>query len=226
MAGPLVLTDLRADLVPHRRWAVSRWFYANPIWYYHRPTADHEIDTRGRFYQLVDPDLRELCRLLNDHGIQTTPSCQGHSYPRERFERIWDQLNREEGAIRGQGLEVKDSENQQPFLFRNPDYDLPWSSFEEFYDQATAHQNIGYLGLLIPPGRDEFIRRLEREKYQSVSTSIGRDDDLGRRLRHVVFEIVVEALDPQARSIEWVNVTEYLRGQLRREAAEPIASAV
>jgi hypothetical protein len=223
-----IVTDLRADMVPHRRWAVSRWFYANPIWYYHRPSTGHEIDTRGRFYQLVDPELRELCRLVNDAGILTTPSCQGHSYPRERFERIWDELKREEEPIRTDGLEVKDSENQQPFLFRNPDYRLPWRSFREFYDQAAAHQNVGYLGLLIPHERASFICLLETEKYQSVSAAIARDNELSDRLHNVVFNISVDAVDPQARTIEWVNLTEYVRGLLQREgaAAECSSAAV
>ena len=27
--------------------------------------------------------------------MRTTPSCQGHTYPKERFERIWEELKRE-----------------------------------------------------------------------------------------------------------------------------------
>ena len=103
-------------------------------------------------------------------------------------------------------------------LFRNAEYRLPWGSFRDFYDQATAHQNVGYLGLLIPPDRAAIIARLENEKYQSVSTTITRDDELGDRLRHAVFNITVDAIDPQARTIEWVNLTEYVRGLLQREA--------
>src|SRR5438067_8000604 len=72
------IRGLQAGLVPHREWAVRRWFYANPIWYYHRRSAAHEIRPTGKFYKLVDPELREVCRLLNDAGLQTTPSCQGH----------------------------------------------------------------------------------------------------------------------------------------------------
>src|SRR5438105_3376368 len=112
-----VITGLRADLVPHRQWALSRWFYANPIWYYHRRSAAHELRAEGKFYQLVDPMLREVVRLLNDAGLRTTPSCQGHSYPKERFEQVWSELKREEPAIRDGGLVVKDCENEQEYLF-------------------------------------------------------------------------------------------------------------
>src|SRR6185312_8182997 len=141
------ITSLSADLLPHRDWAVSRWFYANPIWYYHRRSAAHEIRPSGKFYQLVDPLLRDVCHLLNDAGLRTTPSCEGHSYPRERFERIWEELKREEPLIRGEGLTVKDSENDEAFLFRQGDYQIPWASFDDFYREASAHQNVGYLGI-------------------------------------------------------------------------------
>src|SRR5690242_14472195 len=105
------ISDLSAGLLPHRQWAISRWFYANPIWYYHRRSSVHEIRLGGRFYQLIDPALRDVCRLLNDAGARTMPSCEGHSYPRERFEQIWEELRREEPLIRGHGLVVKDCEN-------------------------------------------------------------------------------------------------------------------
>src|SRR5690242_19227618 len=91
VADMKTITGLSAAIVPHRMWAVSRWFYANPIWYYHRLSAAHEICAGGKFYQLVDEELRELCRLLNEAGVRTTPSCQGHTYPKQRFERIWEE---------------------------------------------------------------------------------------------------------------------------------------
>ena len=205
------IEGLSAGLLPHGRWAVSRWFYANPVWYYHRPSAAHEIDTAGRFYQLVDPELRELCRVLNDAGIRTTPSCQGHSYPRERFERIWDALTREAEAIRDDRLIVRDSENQRAYLFGDADYRVPWDSFDAFYRESAAHQNKGYLGMIIPHNLPEMARRLREEKYRTVSTTIDEDPELSRLLGGLVFAVRVDAVDPQARSIEWQDSTAYLR---------------
>ena len=37
------------------------------------------------------------------------------------------------------------------------------NDLREFYDQAAAHQNVGYLGLLIPPERASLVCRLETE---------------------------------------------------------------
>src|SRR5688572_20076591 len=133
------ISNLRADLLPHQRWAVSKWFYANPVWYYHRDGTDEEIVANRKFYQLVDPDLREICRELLEAGLQTTPSCQGHFYPRERFEKIWDELKREEPAIVGDGLVVKDSETDREYLFHDPNFRVPWPDFATFHAAATDH---------------------------------------------------------------------------------------
>ena len=210
------IDGLRADLVPHRLWALSRWFYANPLWYYHRVSAAHEIDTDGKFYRLVDPELRELCKLLNDAGIRTTPSCQGHSYPRERFERIWIELLREQELIRGRGLEVRDSDNQDAYLFHNPDFRLPWESFGSFYREAAAHQNVGYVAMILPRSAGALVRRLAAEKYKTVCTTIAEDSELGPALGGSVFAVQVDAPDPQTRGIEWRNATDYIGVALGR----------
>lgn len=204
------ITGLSADLLPHRQWAVSRWFYANPIWYYHRRSAAHEIRPSGKFYQLVDPLLREVCHLLNDAGLRTTPSCEGHSYPRERFERIWEELKREEPLIRGDGLEVKDCENDEAFLFRQTDYRIPWPSFEDFYREASAHQNVGYLGILVPNDRPDLAERFASSQYTTPATRLRTDDTIGTLLGGTLFEVRVETTDATTRVAEWRAFTRYV----------------
>jgi hypothetical protein len=159
---------------------------------------------------LIDPDLRDVCRLLNDAGARTTPSCQGHSYPPERFERIWDELQREVPLIRGVGLEVKDCENDEAFLFRQPDYRIPWRSFEDFYREATAHQNVGYLGVLVPHDRPDLAERFRRTGYSTPATRLRPDDQLGPLLGGTLFEIRVDTPDPTTRAAEWRALTNYI----------------
>lgn len=209
MAHPAI-TGLSADLLPHRQWAVSRWFYASPIWYYHRRSAAHEIRPGGRFYQLVDPLLREVCRLLNDAGLRTTPSCEGHDYPRERFERIWEELKREEPLIRGDGLAVKDCENDEAFLFRQNDYQIPWRSFEDFYREASAHQNVGYLGILVPDERSDLADKFASSRYTTRATRLRLDEPIGALLGGTLFEVRVETTDRLIRAAEWRAITHYI----------------
>jgi hypothetical protein len=216
------IAGLRATLVPHREWAISRWFYANPIWYYHRRSTHHELCTGRQFYKLVDPDLRELCALLNRAGLQTTPSCQGHSYPRDRFEAIWRELRREEALIRGDGLEVKDSENDNASVFRDPSYTNPWRSFDDFFREANAHQGIGYLGIIL---RDVAQRALADDLREAAAAGPNlraeEHPEIGELLDARLISITVEEPDEQRRSAAWQGVTERVRNVLHTTAVAP-----
>lgn len=211
--------NLRADIVPHAHWAVSKWFYADPIWYYHRRGTDEELVAGRRFYELVDPELRELCRLLNEHGLHTTPSCQGHFYPKTRFEKIWAELGREAELVRGEGLVVKDSETQKEYLFCEGDYTLPWRTFEEFFAQAGEHQGMGYLGVLMP-ARDcgELTGLLRSAECDSSSLRMRFDPENGRALGGELFGIMVRPRTPTERARIWREVTDRFAGMLARHA--------
>lgn len=215
------ISDLRADLVPHNRWATRRWFYANPIWYYHRQSAAHEIRLSGRFYQLVDPDLRDVCHMLNDAGLHTTPSCQGHDYPRQRFEQIWQELQREAPAIRGEGLIVRDCENERPYLFRRADWQVPWPSFDAFFGEAAARQCEGYLGIVVPPSRASVEAKLRHDPYHTRWSALQIDDEAGQELGGTLFGIHVKAPDGAERSREWQRFTRYVKDVLRATSSDP-----
>ena len=219
---PSPVTGLRADLVPHRQWGLCRWFYASDLWYYHRPGVAHEVRPDGKFYRLVDPDLRDLCRLLNEAGIRTTPSCQGHSYPRERFEHIWSELEKQQPLIRGDGLVVKDCENDLPYVFREMSYRIPWPSFDAFYDEAGAHQNLGYLGVLVPHHLPGIAQRLSDDHYTTRFTKLSADEDLSQIFGLPVFEVLVNAMDPQSRWAEWKAFTCYIHEIIRRTETDAV----
>jgi hypothetical protein len=208
------VSALRADLVPHHEWASRRWFYANPIWYYHRQSTGHEIRTGHRFYDLVDPKLREVCRLLSRAGLGTTPSCQGHSYPRERFEQIWTELNREARAIHGDGLVVRDCESDAPYLFRQPDWHVPWSSFDTFYREAAAHQNEGYLGIIVPQNQPALEERFQREPYRTRWSILALERCPPAAVPGSLFGLRVNAIDESVRDREWEGFTHYIRALL------------
>jgi hypothetical protein len=220
MADLPPITGLRADIVPHSLWAISKWFYANPIWYYYRRGTDESKKTDRKFYELVDRELRELCKLLYDHGLHTTPSCQGHFYPKDRFKNIWRELTRESAAICGDGLVVKDSETDEHFLFREPDYRLAWRDFDEFYDDAGDHQGTGYLGILLPCDCEEVVERLRRLECDEPRLRMFFDEKNGRLLGGRLFSIIVLPRTDEERHDLWAGVTTRF-GEILSEHACP-----
>lgn len=202
------IRGLEAGFVAHRQWPLRKWYYANPLWFYHEPFAADEMIPSPKFYELMDPELRDLCRGLHAAGLHTTPSCQGHFYEKERFERIWAELERERAKIIAGGLEVKDSETQEAFLFQDEAFSLPWDSFDSFYAEASAQQGIGYLGVLVPFEREDLHAALLRLARRDESSQIEFDDAIGRRLGSHLLAIHVAPPTPLDRGELWRGITE------------------
>jgi hypothetical protein len=202
------ITGLSAQVIPQREFPTRRWFYADPLWYYHG-SAGPRPPSGDVVFDLIDPELRDICRLLLDAGLRTTPSCQGHFYPRDHFERVWCELNREAAAIRKDGLCVRDSETDRPFLFRYPVYDLPWPDFETFWREAGAEQHKGYLGVLVPSDHEDVRNALANAPYAGRCGWMIEDAEAGQQLGAVLFSIFVAPVSPRDRAAEWAGVARY-----------------
>jgi len=212
---PPPIAGLEAGIIPQRAFPLRKWYYANQLWYYHQPSLVHQLRRDPKFYELVDPELRELCHLLLQAGLCTTPSCQGHLYPRERFAAIWEQLRKEQEAIVADGLPVKDCETDALYLFRDPDYRLPWADFDAFYAEADAHQIQGYIGIAVPRTHAQLIARLTSDAYVTPVSRIDPDPELTRLLGESIFNVHVTAPTPEVRSAAWAAVTAYIAHVLR-----------
>jgi hypothetical protein len=209
-----LIDGLEAGLIPLREFPLRKWYYATPLWYYHTPAVQHQLKRDPKFYELVDDQLRELCITLQAAGLYTTPSCQGHFYPRERFEQIWDELIRDQATIRGDGLIVKDSETDHPHLFRDAGYALPWPDFAAFYQQINAHQNEGYIGIAVPPERHALIELLQKSCLTTPTVRYGFDQELTQILGQPLFGIHVNPASPHERDLAWHAVTSFFRSVL------------
>lgn len=143
--------NLSASVIATAVYPAKKWYLRgkDESWYYHGPRKTVEADLQVDFDQTVDPDLQALVDFLHLRRIPTTPSCQGHFHPQEEFEGVWKKLQDESKIIRSKGLVLTDVESGKSVLLRNKKYDLPWSSFEEFYQDAGQNQQKGYIGFYV-----------------------------------------------------------------------------
>jgi hypothetical protein len=221
-----VISTLRADLVPQREMAIRKWYSASSCWYYHRRALPGEHESSRRFYQLVDPQLRNICRLLHRNGIHTTPSCQGHFHDREHYQKIWESLEREEQLIRAQGVVVRDSGGGREFVFRACTYELPWPNFEQYYSLVAVEQTQGFLGILLPRNRHAVVCELHNRPFRAKRAWIRFDGELSCLLGASVFGATVQPHDPNDRDRLWEAVGDYLHEILHTaDASEHLASA-
>jgi hypothetical protein len=232
-ASAALIADAEVGIVPLRLFPLRKWYYAvstdrrsaqmdhAPLWYYHRPASEHRLKRDPRFFELVDPLLRELCRLVFDAGCCTTPSCEGHFYSRARFEKIWEELQRDAGVIRERGLLLRDSESEEDFLFVDPNFSLPWRDFGDFYEQINPQQVNGYVGIAVPAEKQLFVRRLQDDAFESSLARIQYDEELTQILGEPLIGVYVSPQTMEQRAWAWAEVTGYFRGVLSSAARRP-----
>lgn len=213
LSAPLVptISTLRADLVPNRELAIRKWYSASPLWHYHQRGFPGDFRCDRALYQRIDPELRPICRLLHKAGIATTPSCQGHFHDRHHFQGVWDALEREESLIRSRGLIVQDSTTGREYLFRAGTYQLPWSSFPQFYEQVALQQSEGCLGILVPRDRVSVVCQMHNRPFRTGRAFIRFDGDLSCILGGSLFAATVQSRDPGDCTAQWKAVADYLR---------------
>ena len=209
-----VVVGLQSGLVPMREFPLRKWYYASKLWYYHEPALEHRLRPNSKFYELVDPALRELCALVLQAGLSTIPSCEGHFYPRDHFAVIWAELERELPLIRGRGLPVRDAESDELYLFRNGEFALPWTDFETFYARVSAYQCQGYIGVVVPDRHADLFTRLSQSAFHSRAAHIAFDHELTQQLEQPVFSVQVTPESPRERDAAWAEVTAHFRALL------------
>jgi hypothetical protein len=210
------IAGLKSDLLPNDLLHTRRWYYATPLWYYHGPGPRPRLNTDRTFYTLVDHDLRALCMVLHRHGLRTTPSCQGHFYPRRHYERVFEALRREESLIHTTGLPIFDAETGAGLVFQDARYRLPWDDCESLHAEAGQLRGKGYLGIWVPPKQAALRARLRRDAFATPEAAITESP---RQTGHAVeslFRITVDAASPEERRRAWDAVTRYLSGVLEQ----------
>lgn len=203
-----VVDDLEVGLIPREQFAKRQWFSASPLWYYHRVGRPMARRMSREFYSLIDEHLRDVCLMLHGAGLSTLPSCEGHFHDAKYFAGVWEHLQREQDAIRVEGLPVRDSEAEIDVLFRSDAYQLPWASFADFYSDLTATQPGGYLGIGLGPDFRHVARELNRYPYRETGASITLERP------RPGFWIAAAYVDPQSpEDVQrlWRNVTSHLK---------------
>lgn len=213
-----VTTHLETGLVPRKHFARRRWYHASNLWYYHRPGPPPKLQLDRQFYELIDPDLRDLCRRLHERGISTAPSCSGHFHKAAYLVDVWDQLQREAEQIRTTGLVVQDCETKEDVLFRNPTHQLPWDMFRDFQEDLRTSQKGGYLGVIFRNDTEGVREQFTHDDLfeSNAAYEAEEPDTTGDWILH----IMVDAPTPDALTHQWNEVTRHLN-QLLHTAHRP-----
>lgn len=149
--GSNLLDKASPDFVPHEIFHKYSWVKPEESeWYYSvKRSSPIEIPKSRKFYDTLDDELREGVEILHKKGIPTTPSCSGHFNPDSFYNRIYKSLCSEEGEIREKGIRMKDPETNRNYIYKDPNYRLPWDN-NSFLEISKEHGKRGIIGIMDP----------------------------------------------------------------------------
>ena len=140
--------EISPELISHEKFHKGLWLLSpqHAGWYYFAKKNNPCEVTAKNFIKTVDGPLRKLVKLLHKYKIVTTPSCAGHHIGERNLEKIYDSLEEDKKHILNGGLELKDVQTGNTFLYRNKDYKLPWGR-KTFIRKLSSYQHHGIIGL-------------------------------------------------------------------------------
>ena len=144
---------LHADFLPPDMSQLVRWWVpvrSGKNWFYYSAADTLPPGVTNTPLIYVDPYLRPIVSALNDVGIPTFASCQGHFWTWEEFVVLYDQLVFDRSLIRGEGLLVRDLISDQVIMHQDPTYDIPardrmWAELKSF--EGFGHFAFGVSSL-------------------------------------------------------------------------------
>lgn len=145
------MKGFRSDYVPPEEFSHCAWF--EPLrpgvrWFYHRARGGPRTVQPAVLDETLDSDLRPVVAAVRRLGLETLPSCAGHSVDVFYVLRLYEQLCRDAVDVRGLGLPLRDVETGEEVFWQDPEYQVPWRSSEELEAELRAHEREGALGLV------------------------------------------------------------------------------
>ena len=177
------------------------------LWYYHGDRESISLPENPDFEDTVDPDLKPLVEFLHLRRIPTTPSCSGHFPDEDHFKKIWRKLTLEKDLIRTKGLPLEDVETGEKVLFKDPEYELPWEAFSEFFTKKSEHAKGGYLGMWV---RDPVLK----ERLRHILTGPSKFNyfrEVGNLDQATLFALGVRQNDEDAQRKKWEEWTKRIK---------------
>ena len=206
--GAARLSGIVAAVVgPHRfnryRWVVpaedhpSGWHYGILRETKNRGSLQVDMNT-------VDPALRRLVAGLHARQICTLPSCAGHHGRNPvRVQAAAQDLQRQERAIRAEGLTVTDVEDGSTYNMLDPDWKSP--SLGQLLAGVRHWEGVGYAGAVFPAGALLQVPAIS-VRGAKVQTVPGSQQDL--------LHLWVQTPDPESQDRAWNDLSDQILGHI------------
>jgi len=116
-------------------------------WFYHAPRAGRVAVAPAALDRTLDPPLIPLVRWARAQGLETGPSCAGHTLSPGAALAIWRGLMADAAAVRGPGLALVEVETGRRGVWIDRGYRLPYTSARVLDRELRVHERAGLLPL-------------------------------------------------------------------------------
>lgn len=144
---------LSAVYVPPDDFGGKVWFLPDRPgvrWFYHAPRAGRAGRASvapAALDRTLDAPLVPVVRWARAHGLETGPSCAGHTVSPGAALAIWRGLEIDAAAVRGPGLRMVDVETGRSGVWSDRGYRSPYGTARELDRALRAHERAGLLPL-------------------------------------------------------------------------------
>lgn len=154
----------------------------------------------------IDPPIRLLSHLLSQTECKIISFFCGYYYSKDELKNIWNNIKREEKAIRNDGLLLK-RYNGKIENFQDPTYRVYWPSFEGMFADIQEKGNKGWLVLKFPPSiREQYDFVIQNQSsfglYTKISSQFVENE--------ATITFVVDCRENHLAEAEWRRITEIL----------------
>jgi len=136
---------LHADFLPPDMSQLVRWWVpvrTGKNWFYYSTSDNLLPGVTDTPLIYVDPYLRPIVSALNEAGLPTFASCQGHFWTWNEFVVLYDQLLSDQELIKTEGLLVRDLLTDEVVLHRDPKYQVP--PRDKMWAELKAFEGFGH----------------------------------------------------------------------------------
>jgi hypothetical protein len=198
---------LLCQLIPQEEMYKYKWFAPtnHQNWYYSLPRKNIEtvFDIHpDLIYKTLDDNLKNIFELVASKNYKTLPSCEGHFHDDKEIKEKYHSILSDLIKIKNNDFAVKDIETSKKYKYNNPQYVLPWNSFQDFNNDICNHMSRGYFGIVDPVGVDELNLGSIKFKKENVND-------------HVLLHILIDNKSERDMKDNWSTVYHILENKLK-----------
>ena len=132
---------------------------------------------------------------------------------------FWNYLKIEEKKIKTEGILLIDPLSGRKLEFKNPNYKLPFMTFEIYFEELQKYQNYGFMSFLFPSDNRDIASKMKNncEQIKKINFhSIRKNINIAKQ-SYDMYNIYTNCDNEDERAQTWIHITNKIYAVLKSE---------